>query len=121
MDQMPQTNTVDEDDVNENTATAEDVAASLADMFDAYPMGAPDAPLSTMAFTGPDGKAHEVKASPEHMGWLADLITAGHADADRSHYDHPDAGVCAHCEKDPEDEARKDEDNPFAGPRDLLE
>ncbi|GAA1451123.1 hypothetical protein [Nocardiopsis tropica] len=80
-------------------ATAEDIASSLADMFDNYPMGDPGDPLTTMAFTGPDGKTHTVTADPEQLGWFADLITAGHADADRSHYDHPDHRVCAHCEQ----------------------
>lgn len=99
--------------------TAEDVAELLAAVFAEYPMD--EGPKSTLALTGPDGKTHEVKADPEQLGWLGDLIAKGHADADRSHYDHPDAGVCAHCEKSPEDEAHEeDEDNPFAPDPSLL-
>ncbi|WP_150255279.1 hypothetical protein [Nocardiopsis deserti] len=119
MDQMSQENTVETTSGAPYT-TAEDVAELLAAMFTEYPMD--DGPKTTIALTGPDGKTYEVKADPEQLGWFGDLVVKGHADADRSHYDHPDHRVCAHCEKGPEDEAREeDEDNPFACPRDLLE
>ncbi|MFY7069076.1 hypothetical protein ACOQFV_24730 [Nocardiopsis changdeensis] len=75
--------------------SAEDVAELLAAMFAEYPMS--DGPKTTIALTGPDGKTHKAEADPEQLGWLGNQIQAGHADADRSHYDHPDHGVCAHC------------------------
>ncbi|GAA1463511.1 hypothetical protein NE857_34015 (plasmid) [Nocardiopsis exhalans] len=87
--------------------SAEDVAELLADMFDAYPMD--EGPTTTIALTGPDGKTHEVKADPDQLGWLGNLVVAGHADADRSHDDHPDHGVCAHCEKAPKEEGPEPE------------
>lgn len=78
--------------------TVEDVAELLADMFAEYPME--EGPKSTLALTGPDGKTYEVEADPEQLGWLGDLFVKGHADADRSRYDHPDHRVCAHCQQD---------------------
>lgn len=80
--------------------SVEDVAELLAAMFAEYPMD--DGPRTTIALTGPDGTTHTVKADPEQLGWLGNQIQAGHADADRSHPDHPDHDVCAHCEKGPE-------------------
>ena len=73
--------------------SAADLTEVLAGMFSEYPMG---------------GQTREVKADPEQIAWLGNLVVAGHADADRSHWDHPDHGVCAHCEQ-PLDEGQDPE------------
>lgn len=86
------------------TTSAADLVELLADMFAEYPMDVDDGPAATIAVTGPDGQSHTVQADPEQLAWLGNLVVAGHADADRSHADHPDHGVCAHCEKAPDED-----------------
>lgn len=89
--------------MNQHTKTtnAADLAELLADMFDEYPMG--EGGPVTIAVTGPDGTTHTVQADREQVAWLGNLVVAGHADADRSHWDHPDRGVYTHCERAPDE------------------
>lgn len=83
--------------------TAPEAARALVEalgmMFDDYPMASPDAPTLTMTITGHGGKPLQVDADPEQLAWLARLVELGRRDADRSHRDHVDHGVCAHCGK----------------------
>lgn len=84
------------EDINPRTA-ARELAEALGMMFDDYPMASPQAPTLTLTITGHGGKPLQIDADAGQLAWLARLVEKGRQNTDRSHYDHPDTGVCAHC------------------------
>lgn len=68
------------------------LAEALGALFAKYPASPDGADTLTLTITGYGGAPLQVDGDPGQFGWIADLVEGA-----RSHDDHPDHGVCAHC------------------------